>query len=94
MSTINYKTFPSKPYDSTPLPHYTLRETVEGTYALVPFTNEFGKNALASDFSISSQLKSGVSLSEVQRLQPLNRASAADLGSTIMSNVINSKQNG
>lgn len=94
MSTINYKSFPSKAYDSPPLPHFTLRETVDGTYALVPFTNDFGKSALASDFSISSQLKSGVSLSEVQRLQPLNRASAADLGSQIMSNVQNSKQNG
>lgn len=93
MFTSNYKSFEPSHYNSDSLSHFTLKESADGTYSLVPFNNEFSKNSLASDYSISSQLKSGVSLSEVHRIQPINRVAAADLGEKLMSNVINTNQN-
>lgn len=84
---MNYKTFLRGSYRSDPLPNNVLKQSENGTYALVPFSRDGFADALASDFSISSQLKSGVSLKEVNKVQPLNRVAAADLAENIMSNI-------
>lgn len=88
---MNYRPFIPHSYNSPSLKDYELKESVDGTYSLVPFDHSSLDGVDARDFSISSQLKSGVSLSEVNKIQPLNRMSAADKAETIMNNVINSK---
>lgn len=84
---MNYKTFPCGSYHSEPLPNYVLKQSADFTYALVPYNNDAFANVKASDYSLRSQLKSGVNLEEVNKIQPLNRASATDMAVQIMSNI-------
>lgn len=91
---MNYKPFISSDYKSPPLSNMVLKESVDGTYVLVPFTKDFLGSAKASDYSITSQLKSGVSLEEVNKIQPINRASAAESANKLMSNIQKSLNNG
>lgn len=91
---MNYKPFSSCDYKSPPLPNMVLKESVDGAYALVPFTKDFLGSAKASDYSITSQLKSGVSLVEVNKIQPINRVSAAESANQLMSNIQKTLNNG
>lgn len=91
---MNYKPFSPCDYKSPPLPNMVLKESVDGTYSLVPFTKDFLGSAKASDYSITSQLKSGVSLEEVNKIQPMNRASAAESANQLMSNIQKTLNNG
>lgn len=91
---MNYKRFIPGDYNSPPLPNKVLKESVDGTYVLAPFSKDFLGSAKASDYSITSQLKSGVSLEEVNKIQPINRASAAESANKLMSNIQKSFNNG
>lgn len=88
---MNYKPFKRHSYNSPSLQDFELKESVDGSYSLVPVDHSKFDGVDARDFCISSQIKSGVSLSEVNKIQPLNRLSAADKAESIMNNVINSK---